>query len=68
MLSDTVDNIAPGVAWANDHQTLFFVGKDPTTLRTERVVRKTLGGTTELVFHETDGSYYVGIGTTKSRR
>lgn len=66
-LSDTASNIASMLAWANDSRTLFYVGKDATTLREDRVFRARLGEPHELVFHEPDGSYYVSVGTTKSR-
>src|SRR5262249_12695202 len=61
-------NISPSMAWANDNKTLFLVGKDPTTLRTDRVFRHVLGHPDELVFKEDDGQYYVGVASTKSRR
>ena len=65
--ADTATNIAPSLAWANDNKTLFYGGKDATTLREDRVFRHVLGGSDELVFARTDGSYYVGVGKTKSR-
>ncbi|HWO18010.1 MAG TPA: S9 family peptidase [Kofleriaceae bacterium] len=68
LLPDTATNISPSLAWANDHKTLFYVGKDPTTLRTDRVFRHVLGGKSELIYKEDDGQYYVGVSTTKSRR
>ncbi|MCW5804940.1 MAG: S9 family peptidase [Deltaproteobacteria bacterium] len=67
-LPDTATNISGSLAWANDSHTLFFGGKDEVTLRADRVFRHVLGGTTELVHHETDGQFYVGVGHTKSRR
>src|SRR5262249_1819570 len=67
-LSDTATNIAPSLAWANDNKTLFYTGKDDVTLREDRVFRHPLGGKDELVFKEADGSYYVGVEQTKSRR
>jgi oligopeptidase B len=68
LLADTAVGIAPSVAWANDNKTLFYVGKDATTLREDRVMRHSLGGADALVYREADGSYYVDISTTKSRR
>ena len=69
LLPDTASNVAEPVAWANDGRTLFYIGKDPTTLRTDRVFRHALGETGDTqVFHEPDGQYYVGIFPTKSRR
>jgi oligopeptidase B len=68
-LPDTASNISPLVAWANDNKTLFYVGKDSTTLRADRVFRHALGETQDPeVFREPDGQYYVSINPTKSRR
>ncbi|HSS01875.1 MAG TPA: S9 family peptidase [Kofleriaceae bacterium] len=69
MLPDTATNVARDVEWANDNKTVFYVGKDPTTLREDRVFRHVLGEPGDAqVFLEPDGQYYVGIGRTKSRR
>jgi oligopeptidase B len=68
-LPDTATNVAGDVEWANDNKTVFYVGKDPTTLREDRVFRHALGEPTDAqVFLESDGQYYVGIKRTKSRR
>ncbi len=68
LLPDTASNVSPGAAWANDNKTLFYVGKDPTTLRTDRVFRHTLGGSDEQIYKEDDGQYYVSVGPAKSHR
>jgi oligopeptidase B len=68
LLPATATNIAPSLVWANDHQTLFYVGKDATTLREDRVIRHRLGGGHELVHHEQDAAYYVSLAAAKSRR
>jgi oligopeptidase B len=68
VLPDTATNISGSLVWANDHRTLFYGGKDEVTLRADRVFRHTIGGSHELVHHETDGSFYVGVGATKSHR
>jgi oligopeptidase B len=68
MLPDTAANISGALAWANDDQTLFYGGKDEVTLRADRVFRHVLGGPHQLVHHEADGSFYVGVGATKSHR
>ena len=69
LLTDTATNVAGDVEWANDNKTVFYVGKDATTLREDRVFRHVLGAPADpLVFQEPDGQYYVSIGTTKSRR
>lgn len=68
LLADTATGIAPSVVWANDNKSLFYVGKDATTLREDRVMRHVLGGAHSLVYQEKDGAYYVDLATTKSRR
>ncbi|MBV8756329.1 MAG: S9 family peptidase [Deltaproteobacteria bacterium] len=69
VLKDTAANMNPSLAWANDNKTLFFVGKDPTTLREDRVFRQVIGAAApELVFKEDDGSYYVSVLNLKSKR
>jgi oligopeptidase B len=68
LLPDTATNIQPSLEWANDNKTLFYGGKDETTLREDRVIRHALGGKHELVFKEDDGQYYVTLGRTKSKR
>ncbi len=66
---DTAAYVAGEVTWANDGKTLFYVGKDATTLREDRVFRHTLGEASDpLVFREPDGQYYVSIHPMKSRR
>ena len=67
-LPDTAENIAPGFAWASDGKTLFYVGKHPTTLRTDRVFRHVMGRPPEQIYKEDDGQFYVSVGRTKSRR
>jgi len=69
VLPDTASNVAPSFVWANDNRTVFFTGKDPATLREDRVLRHVLGATSDVeVYRETDPSYYVSTRSTKSRR
>ncbi|MBC7977382.1 MAG: S9 family peptidase [Myxococcales bacterium] len=69
VLADTAIDVAGDLAWANDHKTLFYTGKDPVTLRQDRVFRHVLGERTDTqVFLEPDGQYYVGVEATKSHR
>ncbi|HLL25588.1 MAG TPA: S9 family peptidase, partial [Kofleriaceae bacterium] len=68
LLPDTATNIGGALAFANDSKTLFYVGKDATTLREDRVFRHVLGGQSTLVFEEKDTQYFVGVGLTKSRK
>jgi oligopeptidase B len=75
VLPDTASNVhadrppEEGIAWANDNKTLFYVGKDATTLREDRVFRHELGAASDQqIFLEPDGQYYVHVSTTKSHR
>jgi oligopeptidase B len=68
VLPDTAENIQPSFGWSADGKTLFYVGKDPTTLRTDRIFRHELGGATTQIFKEDDGQYYVDLTTTKSHK
>jgi oligopeptidase B len=70
LMPDTATGIASAVVWANDNRTVFFVGKDPTTLREDRVLRLRLGdaGAPVVVHEERDPAFYVGVSATKSRR
>lgn len=70
MLADKILD-TDGFAWANDNKTVFYVKKDPVTLRECKVYKHVLGydpAEDELIFHDTDESMYVGIGRTKSKQ
>lgn len=71
-IKDTgIDNVTGRAVWAADNETLFYTRKDPTTLRSYRVYRKTLaprGGKEKLVYEEHDERFNVGIGKSKSQR
>lgn len=57
--------------WANDGRTLFYVKKDPTTLREFQVFRHVLGGDPEedeLVYEEGDEQFLVFLHRAKSGR
>jgi oligopeptidase B len=68
LLPDTAENISGDIVWANDNKTLFYAGKDPTTLREDRVFRLQLGGKPEQIFEEKDTQYYVSVDKTKSKK
>jgi oligopeptidase B len=65
-----ISGIDPGIIWAADSATLFYVSKDPTTLLGNRVFRHRLGqaGADTLVYTEKDPSFYMGLGVTRSRK
>ncbi len=66
---ETIKNTGGDIVWANDNQTIFYVTKDPTTLRENKVWRHKLGTSQEedvLVYEETDETFYCEISKSKS--
>ena len=71
MLSDKIEGIAGCPVWANDNKTLFYVKKDPTTLREFQIWRHTLGTAQAedvLVFEEKDEEFSCFVYKTKSKK
>ncbi|MEQ1801838.1 MAG: S9 family peptidase [Gammaproteobacteria bacterium] len=71
ILPDAVDNVEAEFTWAADNRTLLYAAKDPVTLLAERVHRHTLGTPASadvLVYRETDPSFYLEIGRSRSNR
>ncbi|MCB9613656.1 MAG: S9 family peptidase [Sandaracinus sp.] len=69
-LTDTLEGTSGNSVWSADGRTLFYVKRDPQTLRAHQVWRHALGTpSTEdvLVFDETDDEFYVSIFESKSR-
>ncbi|RFS19865.1 S9 family peptidase [Chitinophaga silvatica] len=67
LLPDAIADATPGSAWANDNKTLFYVQKDTTTLRANRIMRHELGKPVEKeMFKENNEAYAVEIKRTKS--
>ena len=63
--------VSGGAAFSEDGQYLFYVVKNPTTLRSDRVLRHTLGtdpATDAVVYEEKDNTFSVGLGKTASRK
>ncbi|WP_372761926.1 S9 family peptidase [Pseudoalteromonas sp.] len=68
LLQDTLHGTSGSVVWANDNKTLYYIKKDSQTLLGYQVYRHTLGtpqASDELVYEETDPSYYTGISKSK---
>lgn len=66
-LKDKITNTDGSIIWANDNKTVFYVKKDPQTLREFQVYRHVLGTdpkTDQLVYQEDDEKYGVAIGKT----
>ncbi len=69
VLADTVSNVEADLAWANDNRTLLYVGKDPVTLLSTRVMKHRVGSSSSadtLVYEEADHSYYVTLARSAS--
>ena len=65
--ADTVENVEPNFAWADDNRTIYYIEKDPVTLLSKRVKAHVLGTPAPadtLVYEEKDDSFYLGVGRT----
>lgn len=70
LLPDTLEGTSGNSVWSTDGRTLFYVKRDPQTLRAHQVWRHTLGTPSAedvQVFEETDDEFYVSIFESKSR-
>ncbi|MCK5365763.1 MAG: S9 family peptidase, partial [Gammaproteobacteria bacterium] len=70
-LPETIADMTPIGVWAEDGLTFFYVRQDPQTLRRYQVWRHELGSdpaADALVYEETDDTFSVRLGKTKSRR
>ena len=71
ILTDQIPNTEGSGAWANDNQTFYYTSKNEATLLSEEIYRHRLGEPAagdELVYRETDPSYYIGVYKSKSDR
>lgn len=69
-LDDRIEGTTGGVTWANDNKTVFYTTKDPVTLRAYKIYKHVLGTPQSEdveVYHETDETFNVGVGKTKSK-
>ena len=70
-LPDTIVNVEPDLAWADDNRTILYVEKDPRTLLGCRVRKHVLGTPADddaLVYEEPDDAFYLGVERSKSER
>ncbi|WP_258046443.1 S9 family peptidase [Sphingomonas folli] len=70
-LADTITNVEPNLVWADDNRTLFYIAKDPVTLRGYRVMAHVLGtpvSADRLVYEERDDTFQMGISRTSDDR
>jgi oligopeptidase B len=70
ILDDIVESVTGNMAWANDNQTIFYTRQHPTTLRSYRIYKYTLGtgpDASSLVYEEDDDTFSAYVYKTKSR-
>jgi oligopeptidase B len=70
-LDEEIPGTSGGSAWAEDNRTIFYVKRDPGTLRAYRVYRHLLGTDSskdELVYEEEDEEFSCYVWKTKSTR
>ncbi len=70
LLPDELTEVMGGVTWSRDGQDLYYATVDDTW-RPDRIWRHRLGtaqGEDELVFHETDGRFWAGVGRSRTDR
>ncbi|MBX7050986.1 MAG: S9 family peptidase [Flavobacteriales bacterium] len=71
ILSDKLEGLAGSPVWAADNKTVFYVKKDPTTLREFQIWRHTLGTVQDkdvLVFQEDNEEFHCFVSRTKSKK
>ncbi len=71
LLPDEIANTTSQGVWAADNKTLFYVKKDPETLRAAVIMKHVLGtpvSDDKVVFDETDETFSVYLGKTKSKK
>jgi oligopeptidase B len=64
-LTDTAFPCSYGLVWSADGKTIFYIQQDEAQ-RPRWVYRKTLGMMPELIYEESDPSFFVGIAETPS--
>ncbi len=67
LLPDTAPRVT-STAWAADNKTIFFVQEDPTTKRSDRLFRMTLGSAPVEIYHEKDELYNMGVGNSDDQK
>ncbi|MDX9729452.1 MAG: S9 family peptidase [Bacteroidales bacterium] len=71
LLPDNIINTTGQSVWADDNKTLFYVMKDPETLRAAIIMKHVLGtpaSEDKVVFNEADETFAVQLGKTKSKK
>ncbi len=71
LLPEKIDSVAGQMVWAANGKTLFYTGKDPKTLREDKILRHILGENIikdDTVYLETDETFSVYLTETKSKK
>ncbi len=66
-----IKNVESGTVWAEDNKTIFYTGKNETTLLSEKIIRHTLGTDPSkdvTVYEEKDKSNYIGAVKSKNSK
>ncbi|MFL9833183.1 S9 family peptidase [Chryseobacterium terrae] len=66
-----IKNTTGSATWANDNKTIFYTGKNPETLLTEKIFRHSLGSDASkdvLVYEEKDKTNYIRVGKSKNEK
>ena len=67
--SEKIENTSGGASWANDNKTVFYTLSNPTTLRSEKIMKHVLGtdpSTDVEVYFEEDETFNTFVYKTKS--
>lgn len=67
-LNDKLTGLSSSIAWGADNETLFVIENDPQTLLSTRVKKHVIGNDpsdAELVYEETDNSFYMWVNNSK---
>jgi oligopeptidase B len=70
-LPERISGLGPGVVWAGDNRTVYYVENDPVTLLSTRVKKHVLGTdpkTDAVLYEEKDTSFYLDVDKTGDER
>jgi oligopeptidase B len=71
VLDTAITGASANIVWGDDNRTLWYVENDPETLLSTHVKTHVLGtpaSEDKVVYTETDTSFYMGIGRTRSKQ
>jgi len=71
LLDSAITGTSGNIVWGDDNRTIWYVENDPETLLSTHVKTHVIGTPSsedKLVYTETDNSFYMGIGRTRSKQ